>query len=291
MVLPETRTLVGRTSACQWLLESRHVSAAHASFQWTTGTWDIRDLGSRNGTWVDGKRLNPGDVERLKEGSRIAFGEPEDAWELVETSPPGAVAQVLSSGEYLSAASGMLALPSEEVPSILVFRDSYGVFYAEQDGERRMIQHGDVLTDGTAQWRILLPQAVESTVTVIRSAALNSYTLQFEVSRDEEHTTLVLVRPEAEVRLEPRAYWYVILTLARLRVEDAAHPPEEQGWVEADDLAKQLGTDNNGLSVAIYRARKHLQAEGIAGSANLVEVRRGQRRIGITPDRIVVARS
>jgi hypothetical protein len=49
-----------------------------------------------------------------------------------------------------------------------------------------------------------------------------------------------------------------------------------------------LGLDSNSLNVAIYRARRQLQAIGVDGAASLVEVRRGQRRIGISAERLEV---
>ena len=65
-------------------------------------------------------------------------------------------------------------------------------------------------------------------------------------------------------------------------------PLAEQGWLERDQLLKMLGVDSNALNVAIYRARGQLGAGGIDGAAGVVEVRRGQRRIGIEPDRMEV---
>jgi hypothetical protein len=49
-----------------------------------------------------------------------------------------------------------------------------------------------------------------------------------------------------------------------------------------------LQLDANGLNVAIYRARGQLAAAGLTDSAGIVEVRRGQRRIGIDPSRLSV---
>ena len=72
-----------------------------------------------------------------------------------------------------------------------------------------------------------------------------------------------------------------LLTLARLRLEDADEPSAEQGWVDRDRLLKLLGVDANALNVAIYRARGQLPAGGVDGAAGVVEVRRGRRPLGV----------
>jgi S1-C subfamily serine protease len=48
------------------------VSATHAVFERDAGRWYVRDLSSRNGTWVDGRVLTA--RQRLVEGTRVRFG-------------------------------------------------------------------------------------------------------------------------------------------------------------------------------------------------------------------------
>ncbi len=57
--------------------EDRSVSARHAELLHASGGWGIRDLGSRNGTFVNGARLVPGEAgaHPLEDGDRITFGE------------------------------------------------------------------------------------------------------------------------------------------------------------------------------------------------------------------------
>jgi pSer/pThr/pTyr-binding forkhead associated (FHA) protein len=38
------------------------------------GEWHIEDLGSLNGTWVNGGRIEPGRAHPLKEGDTVALG-------------------------------------------------------------------------------------------------------------------------------------------------------------------------------------------------------------------------
>jgi pSer/pThr/pTyr-binding forkhead associated (FHA) protein/S1-C subfamily serine protease len=73
--LPPTTVLVGRDADADLRFSpegDRAVSARHATLSHVAGRWRIRDLGSRNGTFLNGERIE-GDTE-LSEGDRIAFG-------------------------------------------------------------------------------------------------------------------------------------------------------------------------------------------------------------------------
>jgi pSer/pThr/pTyr-binding forkhead associated (FHA) protein len=55
-----TEALIGRSRRCEVRLEGGGVSSQHALMRWTGAAWELRDLGSRNATWVDDVRLEPG---------------------------------------------------------------------------------------------------------------------------------------------------------------------------------------------------------------------------------------
>jgi hypothetical protein len=54
--------LLGRSSTCQLVLADDTVSRRHAELRLRDGTWFIRDLGSSNGTWVNGRRVVEAEV-------------------------------------------------------------------------------------------------------------------------------------------------------------------------------------------------------------------------------------
>lgn len=61
------KLVVGRSSDCDVVLRAPSVSGKHCSLRFVDGCWFVRDLGSRNGTTVNGKsctkaRLMPDDV-------------------------------------------------------------------------------------------------------------------------------------------------------------------------------------------------------------------------------------
>jgi hypothetical protein len=282
------RLLVGRSPSATLRLDGRHVSGEHCTLIWNGEAWEVRDLGSRNGTFVDGKRLTPGEAVRVSRGAKLGFGELDDAWELADDGPPSAIAENLNDGALRTAEHGLLTLPDDDHPEVVVSGDSVGRWRIERDGDVESVKDGQVVLAGGASWRVRLPELQAGTATVNVAPTLDTVKLRFAVSRDEEHVAVTVVFRGDETRLEPREHWYTLLTLARQRLEDATEPPSEQGWIERDDLLRMLGTDSNGLNVAIYRARRQLDAAGVDGASALVEVRRGQRRIGLSVDRLEV---
>ena len=74
----QPRHLVGRSSECLLRLDSPTVSGEHATVFWSGEGWRVRDLGSRNGTWVGDERLAPGVARALGLDVAVAFGEAGD---------------------------------------------------------------------------------------------------------------------------------------------------------------------------------------------------------------------
>lgn len=285
------RLLVGRAPSCTLRLDEPHVSGEHATLLWTGKQWELKDLGSRNGTFVDGERVTPGETKVLSRGTQISFGQSDDPWELQEVEAPGAYAVHTGSGRSMTARNQMLALPDAVSPEVVAYPDRAGTWVMEvgDDGARPVVD-GESVQVGDVTWKLYVPDAHVGTAALDSGPHIDSVTLNFDVSLDEEHVQLTVLHRGNETALEPREHGYTLLTLARARLEDAELPPSEQGWIDRDRLLKMLGTDTNGLNVAIYRARGQLSKAGVEGAAGIVEVRRGQRRIGLEPERMVVRR-
>jgi hypothetical protein len=63
---------IGRAPDCEIVLTDESVSRTHAEIVLADGRWHLRDSGSTNGTWVNGRRLW-GQVE-LRRGDVLTFG-------------------------------------------------------------------------------------------------------------------------------------------------------------------------------------------------------------------------
>ena len=70
--LDSARLVVGRSRSCDVRLRDDTVSRLHAALVWRGGTLVLEDLGSSNGTWVNGERvLSP---RSLVAGDAVRFG-------------------------------------------------------------------------------------------------------------------------------------------------------------------------------------------------------------------------
>jgi pSer/pThr/pTyr-binding forkhead associated (FHA) protein len=63
--------VVGRHPSCDIVLRFAPVSGRHCELEWSEGSWFVRDLGSRNGTRVDGTRCQ---AQRVSPGSILWIG-------------------------------------------------------------------------------------------------------------------------------------------------------------------------------------------------------------------------
>lgn len=70
--LPSTVTVVGRRQDCDLCIPLNIVSRRHCEFNLDEGSLSVRDLESRNGTFVNGEQIS--DEKILKAGDRVQIG-------------------------------------------------------------------------------------------------------------------------------------------------------------------------------------------------------------------------
>jgi hypothetical protein len=282
MVLPG-RCLVGRAPTCDLVLPERNDSGQHAVIAWNGTGWDVQDLGSRNGTYVDDQRLGGDTRVRLRHDSRVRFGRESSPWTLVDDTAPVAMAQRLTSREWRRAEGGYLALPGPEHYECAVYQTSDGGWVVERGSEVSPVaDQGTVSTSGGELWRVVLPVAVLATEKEgDMPRLLARLRLRFRHSLDEEQVELTAFCGKERLDLGIRAHHYPLLLLARRRLTDrrAGLTEADEGWVLLDELLQMLNMGESHLNISIHRARNQLGELGVVDAASLVERKPRMRRI------------
>jgi pSer/pThr/pTyr-binding forkhead associated (FHA) protein len=123
-----TSAVVGRSSECDISLGAAHLSRRHASLQVKDGLLYVKDLGSSNGTYLNGKKITEARVKRGDElcFDTLSFGVIGPSDELDKTTVRSALSSAPSgdSGSVQSAAASRArsegannALPGKKVQS------------------------------------------------------------------------------------------------------------------------------------------------------------------------------
>jgi pSer/pThr/pTyr-binding forkhead associated (FHA) protein len=67
------RLLVGRAQGCQLQIIDRRMSREHFVAEWSEGNWKLRDLSSRNGTFLNDQRVER--ISEVRDGDRLTAGD------------------------------------------------------------------------------------------------------------------------------------------------------------------------------------------------------------------------
>jgi hypothetical protein len=277
-----SRQVIGRSRKSDLVIASRRVSAEHAIMAWSGVNWVVRDLGSTNGTFVDGKPLLVGEKVHLRRNSLLAFGDSEDAWRLVSDSPPLPVVIDVATGLAVESEGPILGIPSAQDPSLMVYWANHG-WMVEQDGNLHSLLETIRVTVSGRMFEIQFPEALDRTIAEEdqppnRDEPLSGFRFTFRrdggggIGMDAEGRS-------GPLSLRPRAHHVTMLHLAQRRMNDIVSgvEPMEAGWMPFDQTAQHLGVDPKTLNVHIYRVREELAHHGVCGASAVVE-RRPQTR-------------
>ena len=269
-------------------LKYKDVSQIHASVRWNGREWQLTDF-SRNGTWIDGIRLIPGEKTGLKEKNIIRFSTlGESEWHLIDDKPPSNVIVPLKGDGPMIMLDRFHALPSEAEPDISVYISQTGGWVCENEKGVYPLKNGDIISHDQGLWQFFCDDPVD--VTLSKKIA-NEIRFYFHVSIDEEHVFLRIQADKETIDLGERAHHYMLLTLARQRLRDAEEgvDQETQGWIETDRAAGMLGLDPSHLNIQIYRSRKQINdaLSELQNPPHVIERRFGGLRFGYTDFQIM----
>ncbi len=286
-MLPEY-ALIGRGPSCDIRLEGAQVSSEHAVIRHTENSWCLVDLGSRNGTWVNGRQLDAGESATLEPGMSISFGSPSETWVVSSSAPPEPF--VRGGGHDLPIVDGLIALPSDEELALTIWRAGDGEWFVEHEGGREQVENRDRIKVA-GRWRVYLP-ADSRVKTEVESGRIADATLTVRHDPTEELICAELTpRFGPLVDLGERAHHVVLLELARARLDDLKQGLDEAqaGWLHRDELAQRTALAINHVNIMIFRIRKQLASADLLDAANIVErqQRLGLMRLGVRDVRVI----
>jgi hypothetical protein len=289
----EAEHVVGRSSRSELMLDRPRVSSQHALLRWNGAAWEVKDLGSRNGTWLDGVALAPSIVAPLQQGARLRFGDEVEEWIVEDASEPSVMATALDGSSTVLAEGSLLAVPAVDDPEVTLYAGDSGSWLVErEDAPPIAIRSGETFEAGGKTWRFCCPSAVAQTQAPATALELRTAELTFAVSADEEYVELRARCSGRDVHLGSRSQFYMLLTLARSRLDDVARgiPEPSAGWIYQDELLRALDVPQSQLNIDVFRVRRQLAAAGFVDAARAIERRASTRQLRVGVSRLRVER-
>ena len=131
-LVPEAGKVFGRTEDVDITLPPKLVSREHCRIEWRRDRWMVEDLGSKNGTYVNGEKvlrkdLHPGDEVKVGANRLKVIGEEEARGEPAKDDKPKPEAGVvaLCDAEVLDALSATLRDIIRKVPEGCAFDSNF----------------------------------------------------------------------------------------------------------------------------------------------------------------------
>jgi len=286
-------SLVGRGETCDLQVDNPYVSKHHAEVVWV-GVWEVHDLGSRNGTFVGEHRLESGSRMSIQRGAKVAFGDPDDLYILVDDSPPRPWA-VSNDGKESEAEGKLLCVPTFDNPLLQIFQDTAGSWQMESVDGKQAVSHGDVVSVEGRDWTLFLPTSLDVTQQPDKEQLyLRTLTLRFREGDRGEAIGIDLLRGnDLVLSLEHHNHHTLLFELAKQRLADLGTNDvgeTDQGWVYVNSVIHALDLENesqaprNLLHQHVFRARRQFEKAGVIDGAHVIQRRSsstdGQLRLG-----------
>jgi FHA domain len=288
---------VGRGPANDVVLTDDSVSWHHAQL-WAEGggAW-VRDLGSRNGTFVNGQRA--ASSVRLSDGDQIQIG----ASAVLRLSSASAAAvrwrvrhvEDLSTGVRVLVRGARFVIGSApgsdlridagpDTAATLIVHDNGELWLATEDGEREVDANTPIEVGGR-RLRVV-EQETEHAPTIDTGSTTPRYSVVASSGGVDGPLVRVIDLATRRELLLTGNRGVLLYALARqlARDKEAGLPTDELGWCRSEDLLTAVwgrsGKDGNHLNVLLHRLRGQLSDEGL--DPWFVEKRRGGLRIRVT---------
>jgi hypothetical protein len=281
------RCVIGSGAICHVIVPSRRASYVHALLAWGKDEgWSVADLGSKNGTTLNGRPVPMKESVALDSGDRLVFGATAGEWVLEDAEAPGAFAQRLTDGATVEAVEGTLLLPCDESPEAALTQAIDGEWTVELRGVTRPARHDEILTL-TAPWRLYLPPELPPPTELFRGLRLCDVRLTVQVVGRHQNAQAILHHPRGEENLGRGRHWLLLAALGDALLFDEHLPPAERGFRGIEMLAEEVGIEPQSLHTYATRVRRRLARAGVEDADDVIDARTrlNQRRLvvgGIT---------
>lgn len=269
-----------------------YVSKIHAFIEWNGQHWLLRDVSS-NGTWLNDNKIAHDQLPQLKVGDTINLASKSGyGYQVLNINPPSDCLVPIEHASEAIELEPFHLLSKHNAPQLVLSynRQTYSwwqeIVSDNFDQEESMIELSDreyLNIDGLT-WQLRINQTMDDTFKLQPNiASLDELTFKFQTSLDEEATQITIHSNDQTIDLLIRSHHYLTLSLARQRAEDikSGIDESEQGWVYAEELAKNLGLDASHINIQIYRIRKQFvdALSNAYDSSNIIERRVGKLRL------------
>ncbi|CCQ11754.1 FHA domain containing protein [Pseudoalteromonas luteoviolacea B = ATCC 29581] len=269
------------------IIDKPTISRHHAIIELTDGKWLLRDV-STNGVWLNDKKIDKNLNYTLSINDKIDFANLGDNSFVVgnlETNCRYLISQ--SSPQQVIEIDDQTVIPNEQDPSHIIYHDkiiNYWFFEDLNTNDRQALFDGGMVRALGTQWLYICSTEHQATEIMKTDIDVAPCSMKFNVSQDEENTQLSLLVNNIEYDLGTRTHHYLLLLLARRRIEDKEANIESslQGWQYREQIAKDLGIQMNHMNIMLHRARKQfadLQEHGAPDLSFMLESYFGKVRL------------
>ncbi|KZN30835.1 FHA domain-containing protein [Pseudoalteromonas luteoviolacea] len=268
-------------------LDKPGISRHHAIIEYTNESWLIRDV-STNGIWINDRKIDKNLPYQLSENDKIDFAAPgQNSFVVASLNANCQYFVSQNNPKNVIEIENQMLLPNEEEPTHIVYYDALLNYWFLEDlntSDRQALIDGGITSLFGEQWLFFCAGVSTMTKHLEQQPSVKPLSLNFSVSLDEEKTDLSLHVEGEEIDLGSRSHHYLMLLLARIRIEDkqSGLDPESQGWIYREDLAKKLGVQMNHMNIMVHRARKQLSEaspEKAPEAGYILETNNGQIRM------------
>lgn len=266
------RVLVGRAPYAIVALTPPQVSLEHAVVRYAEG-WQLLDLGSRNGTFIEGRRISTSEPAPIQRGDRLSFGLDRAMVELIDDAPPGPAA-LEADGTLHVAEDGLLTFVDDEAEVSVHWQGTR--WQLEQADDAVLVTDGQVLELGSRRLTLLLPPHPFGVSATLETDDGSKATLEFVTAQHGDELVRATLRHGPQPHdLTIRKPLLLLLILAQQRLHDEAQGKTEieAGWVSVDALCRQVPVPRHLLGTYVHRARRQLASAGAPTPERIVESR------------------